>query len=117
MIRPEIQSEIDATLQAVEALRGAVLALAVNQSPEVDQKNALIALADMYAQHTNRTHWRVSYLVRGDGKFFDRLNRGGGCTLKTAQKVFQWFSDHWPDQEIEWPADIPRPTPSKKEAA
>ncbi len=83
-----------------------------------DVQHTLIDLCDLYAKHRGISHWRVSYLVRGDGMFFRRLKEdGAGCTLRTAHKVAQWFSDHWPDQEIEWPADIPRPTPSKKEAA
>lgn len=83
---------------------------------DMNPYKSLISLADLYSQHRNLTHWRVSFLVRGDGSFFDRLKKGGGCTLKTAQKVTQWFSDHWPDSELDWPTEIPRPTP-KKEAA
>ncbi|UOA25938.1 hypothetical protein DSM107133_00627 [Pseudosulfitobacter sp. DSM 107133] len=75
----------------------------------------LLDLADAYALHANVTHWRVSFLVRGDGQFFERLRKGGGCTVKTAQKVHQWFSDHWP-ADLTWPSDIPRPR-KKKDAA
>lgn len=76
----------------------------------------MISLADAYARYANITHWRVSFIVRKDGQFFDRLRRGGGCTVATSQKVFQWFSNHWP-ADLDWPPDIPRPTPNKKEAA
>jgi hypothetical protein len=55
-----------------------------------------LLLAKAYADHANITHWRVSFLVRGDGNFFDRLRKGGGCNHVTYQKVMQWFSDHWP---------------------
>ena len=76
----------------------------------------LLDLCDALSQHTNTSHWRISFLARGDGQFFKRLRDGKGCTVKTAATVLQWFSDHWPDADLEWPADIPRP-PKSKEAA
>lgn len=76
------------------------------------EKN-LVELCDAYADHSNITHWRVSFLVRGDGLFFKRLKEGRTCTLKTARKVSQYFSNNWED-DLEWPADIPRPPQSKK---
>ena len=51
----------------------------------------LITLADAYARHLNVSHWRVAFLVRGDGQFFKRLRDGKGCTLKTATNTVQWF--------------------------
>lgn len=76
----------------------------------------LITLADAYGRHLNLSHWRVSYLVRGDGQFFRRLTDGKGCTVKTAVAALGWFADHWPS-DLAWPSDIPRPPRSKKEAA
>lgn len=75
----------------------------------------LISLCDAYAAHTNLSHWRVSFLARGDGQFFKRLRAGGGCTVKTAGVTLQWFAEHWP-VDLEWPRDIPRPE-KKKEVA
>lgn len=75
----------------------------------------LIDLCDAYALHANVSHWRVSFLVRGDGQFFKRLKEGKGCTVKTASAALQWFSDNWP-ADLEWPRDIPRPS-KKREAA
>lgn len=80
-----------------------------------DPYQHLTALCDAYARHLNLSHWRVSFLVRGDGQFFKRLNEGKGCTVKTAAAATQWFSEHWP-VDLEWPADIPRPS-QKKEVA
>ena len=77
---------------------------------------SIIGLADLYSGHKNISHWRVSFLVRGDGKFFDRLKCGGGCTVKTEKKIIQWFSDNWP-HDLDWPTDIPRPDPTEKDAA
>lgn len=76
----------------------------------------LLALCDSFAHHRGITHWRVSILVGCGGGFFERLRVGGGCTLKTAARVMQWFSDNWPD-DLPWPADIPRPPKSKKKDA
>lgn len=80
-----------------------------------DTHTNLIELSELYATHKGITHWRVSYLARKDGQFFKRLRDGKSCTLKTASKVIQWFSDNW-DEELDWPTHIPRPT-STKEAA
>lgn len=81
-----------------------------------DTQNDLLKLSDAYGRHTGLSHWRVSFLVRGDGQYFRRLAEGRSCTLRTATVVLQWFSDHWP-ADLEWPRDIPRPPKSKKEAA
>lgn len=82
----------------------------------------LVALCDAYAAHRRISHWRVSALARrpnpdkpGDGRFFDRLRNGAGCTTATAESVMAWFSDHWPD-DLPWPAGIQRP-PKSEEAA
>lgn len=72
----------------------------------------LIEQAKTYSGHTGRTLSTIgSYAVR-DGKFFDRLERGGGCTLKTAKRVVVWFDTNWP-ADLEWPSDIPRPSTEK----
>ncbi|MDX8354324.1 hypothetical protein [Cognatiyoonia sp. IB215182] len=72
------------------------------------QKN-MIVLSERYGAHQNLSHWRVSFLSRGDGQFFSRLKNGSGCTLKTASQVLQWFDDNWPG-DLEWPSEIPRPS-------
>ena len=77
----------------------------------------LLDLCDAYAAHLNLSHWRVSFLVRGDGQFFKRLRAGGGCTVTNASNSMQWFSDNWPDAELVWPEGIPRPAKSRQEAA
>jgi hypothetical protein len=74
----------------------------------METKN-LTDLADRFAAHRG---WKLSTLstyAAGDGKFFDRLKKGAGCTLRTAAKLFQWFSANWP-ADLEWPRDIPRPS-------
>lgn len=75
----------------------------------------LIDLAAAYGAHTGLSHWRVSFLVRGNGQFFRGLESGKSCTLKTAATVLLWFSDNWPE-DLQWPADIDRPAKSKRAA-
>ncbi|MFN4191857.1 MAG: hypothetical protein ACK4FR_02845 [Tabrizicola sp.] len=83
---------------------------------EATSSNHLLCLADLYGLHHGLSHWRVSYLVRGDGQFFHKLKTGKSCTLRTAARVLSWFSDNWPE-DLEWPAEIARPPKSKREAA
>jgi hypothetical protein len=82
---------------------------------EQDTHTQLKILCDAYAAHMNLSHWRVSFLARGDGQFFKRLGEGKSCTLRTAAVIFQWFSDHWPI-DLEWPRSIPRPDKTKEAA-
>lgn len=77
-----------------------------------DIHTQLINLCERYGKHLQISHWRVSFLIRGDGQFFYNLNRGRSCTVKTAQAVLKWFSDHWPE-DLEWPDDVPRPEVSE----
>lgn len=79
-------------------------------------KQALITLAETYADHKGLAISTVSTYAAGDGKFFGKLKGRSSCTLKTAETVVQWFSNHWP-ADLEWPCSIARPKPAKKEAA
>lgn len=75
----------------------------------------LVRLAETYAGHHSLSLSTVSTYARNDGKFFDRLRSGAGCTLKTAAAVLQWFSDHWPE-DLAWPQEIARPAKTKRAA-
>ena len=73
----------------------------------------LLALANVYGAHTGLTRATVGTYVMNDGKFFSGLAGEGvekprSCTLRTAERVLTWFSDHWPS-DLPWPADVPRP--------
>jgi hypothetical protein len=76
----------------------------------------LIDLANAYGGHLGLSHWRVSFLVRGNGQFFKGLEDGKSCTLKTAAAVLGWFSENWP-ADLSWPDHIQRPAKTKREAA
>ena len=75
----------------------------------MDEKS-LIDLGQRCADARGISLWRVGFEVAGDGKFFIRLQAGRTCTLRSARAVVQHLSDRWP-KDLEWPADIPRPSP------
>ena len=79
------------------------------------QATDLLTLANAMIRHHNWSLSTVAIYAANDGKFFRRIEDGGGCTLRTAQRVLTWFHENWPE-DLEWPRTIPRPTP-KKEAA
>lgn len=76
----------------------------------------ILALVDAYTTATGASEARVATLIFKDGKTFGRLRAGGDVTTRTAARAVDWFSDHWPPA-AEWPAGVPRPTPSVREAA
>ena len=78
------------------------------------RESFLSRLATLYASARGIGVARVGVLAVNDGKFFSRIERGGSCTLRTADRVLRWFSDHWPEH-LEWPPDIPRPEPAREE--
>lgn len=82
----------------------------------MDQTQQLLTLCNLLCGHIDRRHWTISVRMFGKGDFFKGLLAGGGCTVRTAKKAAQWFSDNWPD-DLAWPRDIPRPAKTKKEAA
>lgn len=73
----------------------------------------ILKLAYSFSRHTGLSMSTVGTYAAADGKFFGRLERGGGCTLRTAKKLFDWFAREWP-ADLEWPSDIPRPAPKTR---
>lgn len=89
-----------------------------SQYAAMTQRNALITLAETLAAHQGVTHYAISMRALGKGDFFKKMiELGYDCRTRTAERLMRYFSDNWPDSELDWPAEIPRPTPSKKEAA
>ena len=66
------------------------------------------------AAHLDRSPTTISRLAAGSGDAIPRLQRGHDITYRRHARILQWFSDHWP-LDLEWPADIPRPTPTAPE--
>ena len=75
----------------------------------MDYRANLLTVAKAYGHATNRSLARVSTLVRNDGKFFDRIEKGAGCTMATYGLCMRWFSKNWP-AGAEWPEGVDRPT-------
>lgn len=77
----------------------------------------LIILAEAYASHRGLKLSTISTYSLQDGKILPDIAKGRrDITTRRMSVACQWFSNHWPDGELDWPRDIPRPTP-KKEAA
>lgn len=71
-------------------------------------KAILFDLAAGYCEHSGMSRARLATLIANDGKFFDRVENGGGFTIRTYERALQWFSDHWPTEKP-WPTEVPRP--------
>lgn len=75
----------------------------------------ILRLCQIFAEAKNLSISTVSTYAAGSGDFCARLEDGKDITTRRAARVTQWISDHWPE-DLEWPADIPRPAPSKDAA-
>ena len=83
----------------------------------MDQRHALITLADTLAAHQGVTHFAISMRAMGKGDFFKNMKeRGADCRTQTAAKLLKWFDSAWPN-DLEWPREVPRPPKDKREAA
>ncbi len=77
----------------------------------------IVKLGEAYSAHAGLKLSTVSTYAACDGKWLGNLrDNRAGCTLLKARRVIQWFSDNWP-ADLAWPKDIPRPIPTKPEAA
>lgn len=77
------------------------------------QAQHLLHLAGNYAAHTGKKPSTLGVYAVNDGKFFGRLQAGSSCSLRTADRVLNWFHENWPD-DLAWPSDIPRPVTDAK---
>lgn len=78
----------------------------------------LLALAKEYGAHRNHALTTVSLRAAKQGQFFADLEAGRrGITLNRRDAIMQWFSDNWPNEDLAWPTDIDRPTPTKRIAS
>lgn len=75
---------------------------------EAELKAHILLLGSRFADLTGLAPSTIGMRVARDARFFDRINDGGGFTVKTYDSVLFWFVDHWPEG-AEWPIDIPRP--------
>lgn len=75
----------------------------------------LINQARAYCEHVGLSISTVGTYSAQDGKFFIRLEDGCSCTIKTANKVVDWFDQNWP-ADLDWPEGIERPTKNSEAA-
>ena len=73
-------------------------------------EGTLVALGELFAKGNGVSLWTASLVAANDGKFFNRLQSGHTCTLRSAQNVIQRLSDRWPGT-VNWPEEVPRPAP------
>jgi len=64
----------------------------------MDLKSALIAAADRYCETAEISKARLATLVANDGKFFQRIESGGGLTLKMYERFMAYFRTHPPEK-------------------
>lgn len=74
----------------------------------MDLRTNLLDLCGRYCELSGLKRSTVSTYAAGDGKFFDRVDRGRSFQIGTYNRVVAWFSDRWPE-DAEWPAGISRP--------
>ena len=69
----------------------------------------LLTLARLYTAHHGISLRQLGRrALRGNHKFFVRLEAGDGVNTKSIERARLWLAENWPD-EMEWPADVPRP--------
>ena len=69
----------------------------------------------LYAERRRVALTTLGRLMIGSSTIAERLAQGR-ANIRTVRRVEQWLSDHWPD-DLDWPADIPRPAPSHERDA
>lgn len=64
----------------------------------MNYKDTILKAVKSYCEKTGREPGGVANIIVNDGKFFDRLESGGGCTMATYEKVMSWFAEHTPTE-------------------
>lgn len=60
----------------------------------MDLKAELLSQADDYCATAKISKARLATLVANDGKFFDRIEGGGGLTIKMYERFLAYFRQH-----------------------
>ena len=71
----------------------------------------ILFIARSYSRAVGVSLSTIGNRALNNGRFFNRLSRGNGCTVRNYNRACQYLSDHWPE-DLDWPPDIPRPEPS-----
>ena len=62
----------------------------------------LVALVELFAEHTGRSAGTVSRLATGSGDTIVRLRRGSTITARRIDRALRYLSDNWPE-DLPWP--------------
>lgn len=63
----------------------------------MDWRLSLLKAARNWEKRTGRKRSGLAAEIMNDTKFFDRLERGGGCNVDSLLKVKNWFLQHAPE--------------------
>ncbi|MBX9760670.1 MAG: hypothetical protein K2Y29_17960 [Beijerinckiaceae bacterium] len=74
-------------------------------------KTSLLALATQFERATGVSPATAAKRALNDNTFFSRIEGGAGFSVRTADRLLQWFSDNWPEGEL-WPEGLERPPAS-----
>lgn len=56
----------------------------------------MLASASEYCSSAGLKRSTLGRFIVNDGKFFDRIEAGGGCTMDTYEKVMAWLNSNLP---------------------
>jgi hypothetical protein len=80
------------------------------------QSADLLRVARVYARAKNVSLATIGTYAVNHGHALHRLEEGKGITVGRLNRMMQWLSDHWPEQEP-WPSGVNRPKRRKKREA
>ena len=85
------------------APHGASRASAATGTAPLDKTASyLVALVELFAEHTGRSAGTVSRLATGSGDTIVRLRRGSTITARRIDRALRYLSDNWPE-DLPWP--------------
>ena len=92
------------------ASRGASRASAATETAPMDRTaDYLVALVELFAEHTGRSAGTVSRLATGSGDTIVRLRRGSTITSRRMERALRYLSDNWPE-DLPWPDRTDEPS-------
>lgn len=77
-------------------------------------RDQILTVARTFCRAKALSFSRVSTLVFNDGKKLNAIEEGADLQTASFERAMAWFSDNWPAQKADWPAEVARP---QREAA
>ena len=78
------------------------------QRMEAELRSHRTALSAEFCARSGLAQSTVWMRAAQDARFLDRIQGGGGFTIKTYDKLLEWFSANWPPG-AQWPDIVERP--------